>query len=185
MVTDPEISTRVAGIDRAAFEALMTATKGGLFRFVRRYTGDDEDALDLVQETYTSAWLAIRRYDPSRPFDVWLRAIALNKCRDWGRRRTVRRWMRYTVGLDAPEAAHITDDTPDTDALIDDRRKIERLQIALRDLPDTLKAPLLLTTVDGRSQQEAAQILGVTTKAVETRIARARQKLATALSRES
>ncbi|MEG1453698.1 RNA polymerase sigma factor, partial [Brevundimonas sp.] len=108
----------------------------------------------------------------------------LNKCRDWGRRRTVRRWMRYTVGLDTPEAAHVTDGTPDTDTLIDDRRKIERLNTALRDLPDTLKAPLLLTSIDGRSQQEAARILGITVKAVETRIARARQKLASALSRD-
>ena len=182
MVTDPAICARAAGKDRAAFETLMTATKSGLFRFVRRYTGDNEDALDLVQETYTSAWLAIHRYDPARPFDVWLRAIALNKCRDWGRRRTVRRWMRHSVGLDAPEAAHITDDAPDAETLVDDRRRLERLNMALRDLPDTLKAPLLLTTVDGRSQQEAAHILGITTKAVESRIARARQKLAIAVS---
>lgn len=182
MVTDPDICARVAGKDRAAFDALLTATKGGLFRFVRRYTGDDEDALDLVQETYTSAWLAIHRYDPSRPFDVWLRAIALNKCRDWGRRRTVRRWIRHTVGLDAPEAAHISDEAPDAETLVDDRRRLERLNTALRDLPDSLKAPLLLTAVDGRSQQEAAEILGVTLKAVETRIARARLKLTAILS---
>nr|WP_312137953.1 RNA polymerase sigma factor [Brevundimonas sp.] len=181
MVTGSEIYARAAGKDRAAFETLMTTTKGGLFRFVRRYTGDDEDALDLVQETYTAAWLAIHRYDPARSFDVWLRAIALNKCRDWGRRRTVRRWIRQTVGLDAPEATHVADRTPDTDALIDDRRRIERLNTALRDLPDNLKAPLLLTSIDGRSQQEAAQILGITAKAVETRIARARQKLASAM----
>ena len=181
MVTSLEICARAAGKDRAAFETLMTATKAGLFRFVRRYTGDNEDALDLVQETYTAAWLAIHRYDPARSFDVWLRAIALNKCRDWGRRRTVRRWIRHTVGLDALEATHVTDSTPDTDALIDDRRRIERLNTALRDLPDNLKAPLLLTSIDGRSQQEAAQILGITAKAVETRIARARQKLASAM----
>lgn len=182
MVTDSEICARAAGKDRVAFETLMAATKGDLFRFVRRYTGHDEEALDLVQETYVSAWLAIHRYDPVRPFDVWLRAIALNKCRDWSRRRAVRRWIRHSVGLDSAEAAHVADDSPDAETLVDDRRRLEQLNAALIRLPDTLKVPLLLTTVDGRSQQEAAEILGVTAKAVETRIARARQKLAAILA---
>lgn len=168
---------RAARGDRTAFSALMAATSGDLYRFIRRYVGDADEALDLVQETYVAAWLAIRRYDPARSFDTWLRAIAVNKCRDWGRKRTVRRIVRGVMGLDAPEAMAVGDESPDAEARVDDRRRVAALNRALTDLPDTLKAPLLLATLEGRSHAEIAQVLGVTPKAVETRIARARQKL--------
>ena len=155
----------------------MTATKADLYRFVRRYVGDEAEAHDVLQEAYASAWLAMRRYDPARPFDVWLRSIALNKCRDWSRRRTVRRVVRGVMGLDAPEASAVSDDAPTPEARLDDNRKAETLQRALSDLPDTLKAPLLLAALEGRPHAEIATILHITPKAVETRIARARKKL--------
>jgi RNA polymerase sigma-70 factor (ECF subfamily) len=169
--------------DRAAFTTLMTGTKADLYRFVRRYIGDEDESHDLLQESYAAAWLAIRRYDPTRPFDVWLRSIAVNKCRDWSRRRSVRRVVRGVMGLDSPEAATVGEDVPSPEARLDDQRRLSELQRALADLPASLKGPLLLATLEGRSHAEIAVILGITTKAVETRIARARQKLATALDR--
>lgn len=164
--------------DRAAFSRLMTATKGDLHRFVTRYVGDADEALDLVQESYAAAWLSIRRYDPARPFGAWLRTIALNKCRDWSRRRRVRRLVRGVMGLDAPEAVAIGDAAPGADVRFDERRRLERLNRALAELPDGQRAPLLLAVLEGRSQAEIGQILGLSAKAVELRIARARKTLA-------
>ena len=160
----------------------MTATKADLYRFIRRYVGDEAEAHDVLQEAYASAWLAMRRYDPARPFDVWLRSIALNKCRDWSRRRSVRRVVRGVMGLDAPEATAVGEDAPVPEARLDDQRRAQDLQHALSELPDALKAPLLLATLEGRSHAEVASILGITPKAVETRIARARKKLVDALA---
>ena len=111
--------------DRAAFSRLMIATKGDLHRFITRYVGDPDEALDLTQETYAAAWLSIRRYDPGRPFSAWLRTIALNKCRDWSRRRRVRRLVRGVMGLDAPEAMAVGDPTPGAEDRMDDRRRVE------------------------------------------------------------
>jgi RNA polymerase sigma-70 factor (ECF subfamily) len=160
----------------------MTATKADLYRVIRRYVGDEAEAHDVLQEAYASAWLAMRRYDPARPFDVWLRSIALNKCRDWSRRRSVRRVVRGVMGLDAPEATAVGEDAPMPEARLDDQRRAQDLQHALSELPDALKAPLLLATLEGRSHAEVASILGITPKAVETRIARARKKLVDALA---
>jgi RNA polymerase sigma factor (sigma-70 family) len=176
------IAARAAAGDRAAFTALMTATKADLYRFVRRYVGDEAEAHDVLQEAYASAWLAMRRYDPARPFEVWLRSIALNKCRDWSRRRAVRRVVRGVMGLDAPEATAVGEEAPAPEARLDDQRRVAALQRALSDLPDALKAPLLLATLEGRSHAEVAAILRITPKAVETRIARARKTLTAALA---
>lgn len=182
MAVEERIEVRAASGDRAAFTALMTATKGDLYRFIRRYVGDEAEAHDVLQESYASAWLALRRYDPARPFDVWLRSITLNKCRDWGRRRAVRRVVRGVMGLDAPEAMAVGDAAPAPETRLDDQHRAAELQRALSDLPDALKAPLLLATLEGRPHAEIAAILHITPKAVETRIARARKTLAAILS---
>lgn len=174
---DDTDEARAARGDRRAFSSLMAATGGDLYRFIRRYVGDEDEAHDLLQETYVSAWMAIRRYDPARPFATWLRSIAINKCRDWGRKRAVRRIVRGVMGLDAPEAAAVGEDAPEAETLLDDRRRVVELNRALAELPDHLKAPLLLASLEGRPHAEIAQVLGVTPKTVETRIARARQTL--------
>lgn len=175
------VERRAAQGDRAAFALLVGSTKAGLYRFVRRYIGDADEALDIVQEAYAAAWFAMGRYDPSRPFDTWLRAIAVNKCRDWARRRRVRRLVRGVVGLDAPEAMAVGDDVPGQETQLDDRRRLQALDRALAALPDSLKAPLLLATLEARPHAEIANILGISPKAVETRIARARRFLAARL----
>ena len=64
------------------------------------------------------------------------------------------------------------------ESTLDDRRRAQALQHALAELPDALKAPLLLAALEGRSHAQVADLLGITPKAVETRIARARKKLA-------
>jgi RNA polymerase sigma-70 factor (ECF subfamily) len=66
------LQARAASGDVAAFDALMRETKAGLYRFVRRYIGDSDEAYDLVQEAYAASWLAIGRYDPNRSFEAWL-----------------------------------------------------------------------------------------------------------------
>lgn len=178
MGADDSDEDRAARGDRVAFSRLMTATKGELHRFIARYVCDPDEALDLTQETYTAAWLAIRRYDPRRPFGAWLRTIALNKCRDWSRRRRVRRMVRGVMGLDAPEARTVGDGTPTAEDRVDDRRRLQRLEAALHDLPDGQRAPLLLAVLESRSHAEIGQILSLSPKAVELRIARARKALA-------
>ena len=87
----------------------MRQTRAALFRVIRRYVGDEQEAWDLLQDTYAAAWLNIGRYDPARPFEAWLRTIALNKCRDWSRRRLVRRLIRGGPDLSSPEALAVPD----------------------------------------------------------------------------
>ncbi len=82
------------------------------------------------------------------------------------------------MGLEAPEARAVGDVAPSVEDRMDDRRRVQRLDAALHDLPDGQRAPLLLAVLEGRSHAEIGQILGLTPKAVELRIARARKALA-------
>lgn len=178
------ISQARAGEDRA-FAALMRRHKPALYGFVRRYVGDADAAVDIVQESFVSAWRALGRFDGRRTFAVWLRAIALNKCRDRSRRRTVRRLILGETDDQSPEARAQPDPNPTGESRVLTAERRATLQRAIDRLPEKLKEPLLLTYFDELSQQEAADVLGVSVKTVETRVYRARQRLAAWLDRST
>lgn len=175
---DAELAQRAAVGDERAFTALMRSHKAGLFQLVRRLTGDDEAAFDIVQETFVSLWRAIGRYDPALPFGAWARRAAVNKTRDWARRRKVRRFVSGLLGDGAIDVDQRPSTAPSPEQEVGDRRELARLEGAIGRLPDKLKEPLVLTALEGFSYAEAARILDTSVKAVETRIARARRQLA-------
>lgn len=180
--SDAELVERAIGGDQRSFSLLMARHKEPVYRFVRRYGVDADEAYDLVQQTFVSAWTALRRYDAGRSFATWLRAIALNKCRDWSRRAAVRRFLISPSSLDSGTADAVADPRPDAEADALEQERQDLAAKALAALPKTLKEPLLLTTLEGLSQREAAEVLGLTPKAVENRVARARKELARRLA---
>ena len=177
--TDAELATLARAGDRRSFEQLVERYKQPLYRFARRYVGNDDDAYDVVQDSFVSAWLAFKRFDSERSVGAWLRAIAINKCRDLGRRKSVRRRMKAMLEvferIRQDEAERISAAPPEHD-------RLSELDAAIAELPPFYKEPLLLSTVGGLSQEQTAKELGTTTKAVEMRVRRAKQQLAATLT---
>jgi len=182
-VLDLELVARArAGEDRA-FSELLRRHKPALYGFVRRYVGDGDAAAEVVQETFIAAWRALARYDAHRSLKVWLRAIALNKCRDRARRLAVRRFILGEKDDQSAEAQAQPDPAPAGEAQLVAVQRRALIQKAIDQLPAKLKEPLLLTYFDELSQQEAADVLGVSTKTIETRVYRARKRLAELIDR--
>ncbi|WP_168077117.1 RNA polymerase sigma factor [Caulobacter sp. SSI4214] len=175
---DGALARRAAAGDERAFSTLMRRHKSPLHAFARRHVGDPEAAHEVVQESFVAAWKALDRYDPARPFGAWMRAIVLNKCRDRGRRLLVRRLILGERSIDAPGAPDPADPTPGPEAASLRAEQLTRLEAAIARLPDQLKEPLILTYLEGYSQQDAAAFLGVSVKTIETRAYRARKRLA-------
>lgn len=179
--SDAQLAARAVKGDRPAFNLIVRRYQEPLYRFIRRYVGDADEAYDLLQETFVSAWQALGRYDPERPAGTWLRQIAINKCRDWGRRRRVRQFFYGAASLDATQA--MSDPAAAATVVDTDEALLSALDRAIAALPAQLKEPLLLTAFEGLSQVAAGQALGISAKAVETRLYRARKLLADALRR--
>jgi RNA polymerase sigma-70 factor (ECF subfamily) len=180
----PDSSLAVAARqgDQAAFAVLMRRHKGWLYQFIRRYVADRDDAYDVLQESFVSAWRALSRFDTSRPFEAWLRHIALNKCRDRARRNAVRRAALRVLGFDP--AGHSNESaTPAADLVVAADQAVVRLQTAIANLPRQLKEPLVLTMLEGMSHKDAGALLGINAKAVEMRVYRAKRQLAIVLER--
>ena len=160
-----------------AQRALVERYRPAIWRLARNATGSSEEAFDIAQETFVAAFAALPRYDAARPFGAWLTRIALNKCRDWSRRRAVRRMFEFAMP-EGHEAA-FADDAASPDRIAAGRAELDAVSRMIADLPTRLKEVLLLRAVEGMSQAETASLLGITEKAVETRLARARGKLST------
>ena len=174
---DTDTDEQIAGVakdgNRDAFELLVRRHKVSIYGFVRRYVGQGDDAYDILQNCFVSAWMGLARYDPARPFLPWLRVIALNKCRDFARRKKVRKLILKAFAAEA-EASSPAEVLVDLDA---EAERLSRLDKAIARLPAFYKEPLLLTTVSGLSHIEAAEELGTTPKAIEMRLYRARRKI--------
>ena len=173
--TDGELVALALGGRRAAFAEIVSRHKQPLHRLIARIIGDDDEALDVLQDVFVAAHGSLRRFDLARPMRAWLARIAINKARDWRRRRAVRRLISAVLPIE--HASNVADEQPAIDTLAADRQELRLVSAAIAGLPANLRETLILRTIEGMTQAEAADALGISEKAVETRLYRARQRL--------
>ncbi|GAA0861251.1 sigma-70 family RNA polymerase sigma factor [Sphingopyxis soli] len=173
--SDRELAAFARAGQQQAYRELLRRYKTPVFRLIQSNIGDPDEAMDLTQETFVAGFGAIGRYDADRPFRLWIARIALNKCRDWARRRTVRSFFSRALPL---ESAHdVASDGPAPDAEAADRAELDRVRAAMARLPANLREVLVLRGVEDLTQAETAELLQKSEKTVEMRLYRARAKL--------
>lgn len=174
----PLIEAIQAG-DDSALNELIDRHREPLFRFVYRYLRDETATGDVVQETFVRVFFKAVKFAPKSSVRTWIYAIALNLCRDQFRKLARHRGELSLDALareDAPKA-EVPDTGPSPFARAAEADRFEHLQRAIDSLPQKLREALLLFSIEQRSQQEVADILGITPKAVETRVYHAKEKL--------
>ena len=176
MPQDVELSELVVAArdgDQLAFEQLVKATYAGTYTLAYRLTGDEEDARDVVQESYLRAYRGLKRFRGDAQFTTWLYRITANCASTHLGRRTKHRHDELLD--DAP----IAETNPDFDpeARSDATALRERLNVALRDLPPRLRAVVVLRDVYDLPHEAIAAELGISETAAKVRLHRARKKL--------
>lgn len=175
--SDEALASALRDGDDTALDTLMLRWQLPLRAFLFRHLQNEADALDLAQDTFVRIYRHRENYRSGARFSTWMFQIALNLCRDHGRRRT----RRPLVSIEsAPDSAD-SRPSPDSSALAGERTSAVRAAIA--DLPEKLRAPLLLSTYENLSHLEIAAAVRASPKAVETRLARARDQLRQKLTR--
>jgi RNA polymerase sigma factor (sigma-70 family) len=183
--SDSHLAACARAGERGAFDVLVERNKDTIYHFVRRYVGQADDAYDVLQECFIAAWNGLSRYDVERPLLPWLRVIALNKCRDFGRRKAARRVV-LEIFFRQPAQQEIQGDydAKEVDAVGRQAERLNALDRAIAALPAFYKEPLLLAVVSGISHEAIAKMLETTPKAIEMRLYRARKKLFDAMASE-
>lgn len=172
-LTDEELAAKLRQGDRFVLTVLMERHKNSLYRTIWRHIGNEDDAYDLLQETFVRLYQKIDLYKPEHRFKPWLFQIAVNLCRDHLRYRKLRRlfWLERDDTLDAPS------DSPSPEQQTADILEYQRVQQAIEHLPASLRTAFILFAVEEHSLLECAEILDVTPKTIETRVYRARKIL--------
>ena len=192
--TDTGLLARAAAGDDAAFAVLVGPHQRTVFRHCYRMLGSGADAEDATQDTLERAWRRLGTYDGSGPFAAWLQRIATNICLDALRvKRTRIGPASYgppiapgtILGPPDPELAWVE---PVSDAELngmgDPQDEVVRREdislafvAALQRLAPRQRAALLLNDVLAFSHAEVAEVLGVTTTAVNSLLSRARESV--------
>ena len=177
---------RLKGGEDLALNELMERWQKPLVGFILRYAGNEQDALDLAQETFVRVFESRTRYQPAAKFSTWLFTIATNLCRNLARWRERHPAVSLDHSVDEDsltlgESLSAPGDSPSDSAERHDLAGAVRE--AIQSLPHDLRSAVLLFEYQELGYEEIAGTLGCTPKAVETRLYRARQILREALRR--
>jgi RNA polymerase sigma-70 factor (ECF subfamily) len=174
-----------AGSD-AAFERLVRTFGGRMLVVAKRYVASEEDARDVVQAAYLSAFRALNQFHGACRLSTWLHRIVVNAA--LMKLRSQRRRPEEPIEplLPAYQAdGHHVEQFADWSAAADQRMEAEETRALVRacieQLPPGYRTVLLLRDIEQLSTQEAAEMLAMTPTAVKVRLHRARQALSTLL----
>lgn len=166
----------VAG-NTEAFGRLADRWRGPLTRLGYRLARNREDAEDICQETLVKAYGSISRLSDPQKFPLWMHRIAMNVYQDRRRREKARPAVPLEIVRDDGEGVSLLDrlagatgenDGPAADMEAQELREI--MQGALDTLPDEQREAIVLREFQGLSTAEIAEIMGVPTATVRTRI---------------
>ena len=177
---------RLAAGHDAALNDLMERHATPVFHFLCRMTGSEDDANDLAQETFARVFRSRGSFRAEQRFSTWLFTIAANLARNHFRWRARHPGVSLEAEIGATEQS-LADTLPSPAPSPGETALAAERAAAVRDavhrLPEDLREAVVLCEWEEHSVVEAAVILEATTKAVESRLYRARQILRTQLKK--
>jgi RNA polymerase sigma-70 factor (ECF subfamily) len=168
--------------DRLAFDELVRRTYVETYTLAMRLTAHEEDARDVVQETYLRAWRGIGSFRGDAQFTTWLYRITANTAYTTVRKRRRHRTEPLDTMLVEPAEVRL-ESSPEESA--EQSAMLDRLAVALDQLPPKLRVLVVLKDVYGMSHEEIAEELGISVSAAKVRLHRGRKKLRDLLHEDS
>ena len=175
-LADERVVERVRAGDHALFEILMRRHNQRVFRLVRPVLGDDDEAADVLQETWVRAFEHLGQFAGRASFPTWVSRIALHEA--WARLRRRRRLVPTALDGDETERAPAFTPPPRSPEATSEQRELAALlQAAVERLPLPLRMVFVLRDVEGMSTHETAELLGISNDNAKVRLHRARAAL--------
>ena len=158
--------------DQIACEALYRHFVGAVYRLTFGVLLQEQDAEEVVQDSFSYAFRQIDQYDPSlSAFKTWLFTIAMSRCRNKRRRK----WLPTVRIADTIEQLPGTDPRPETHAIRQQGR--DSVRAALKKLSPKLREAIVLRYFEGMTYREMADVLNCPQKTAESRIRLAHEAL--------
>ncbi|MBX6385944.1 MAG: RNA polymerase sigma factor [Microbispora sp.] len=167
---------RVADGEEAALRALYETHAAAMLRLIRRLTSDREVAEEILQEAWLAVWRSAGGYRGEASVRAWLLGVA--------RRQAHNRLRRAEpVQVELEQAAEVPDVEPAVEEQVLARAERRDLVAAVKELPEHLREVLVLVLAEDLSYPQAAEVLGVPTGTVKSRMWTARRLLTETLTK--
>ena len=168
--TDEELVALSMGGDVESFNQLVLRWERPIYALAYRVIGREEDARDVVQETFLRAFRGIGNFRGQAKFSSWVYRIALNLCRDWIRRERRAPILPAPEGVDVVELAAEQGPAESIEDLVA-RNDISKVVADLMTrLPEEQRTAIVLKEYHGMTFQEIADLQGVPLSTVKTRL---------------
>ena len=168
--SDEALVAAIARGDKRALQTLYGRHNVRVFRFVLRFLNDEAFAEDMVSEVFLDVWRQAERFERRSQVSTWLLAIARNKALSVLRRRT-------TEVLDEGVAEFIEDPADNPEVTMQKKQQTSMLQQCLTQLSPAHREIIDLVYYHEKSIEEVAEIVGVPTNTVKTRMFYARKRI--------
>src|SRR5262245_46321583 len=186
---DEPLLVGVRAGDERAFETLVRVYGGRMLAVARRLVRNDEDAQDVVQSAFLSAFRSVGQFEGQCLIGTWLHRIVVNtalmKLRS--RRRKPEASIDDLLPAFQEDGHHVeqfTDWCAPADELMERAQTRAIVRACIEQLPDNYREVLILRDIEELSTEESARALSMTPTAVKVRLHRARQALSTLLRKE-
>ena len=181
--TDAEAAEQARKGDGSAFRVLVERHSRALFRLAYRMTGNQQDAEDLVQDTFLRAYKQLEKFDQRSAFSTWLYRICANCSLDLIRSRKSRREQQPAIkdGDSLNWLDRIATSLPSPERLTQSGQIADLLEPAMNQLTESERIAFVLRHFEGCDIEEIARALGVQNNAAKHSVFRAVQKLRRAL----
>ena len=156
----------------ARFRIWVSEHAGAVLKVARAYTKTTEDCQDLVQEILLQVWRSLPKFEERSSAITWFYRVALNTALGWQRDER-RRQGQQIAGI---EIDTVVSNNADSATSVANREIVERLYDAIRQLPKT-DAALVLLYLDELSYREMAEVLGISESNVGVKLNRAKKSL--------
>lgn len=166
---------RASGGDPEAFNRLMEQHERRMYAVALRMCANREDAQDCLQEAMLRVYRAIGSFKGESSFSTWVYRITMNTCLDELRRRKNKQSASLDDLLDEGWAPADDRSSPEKHAM---RAETARtLRQTIQELPEDMRAAVVLRDIQGYTYEEIAQILDINVGTIKSRISRGREKL--------
>ena len=172
----PLIERAKAG-DSAAFEQIVVCCQRKVISTAWRMLGNEEDARDAAQEVFLRAYKYLNSFKPDQDFAGWLYRIAINVCRDHGRKRShYHHHDSFEAERDMGNLDSMASNENVEAAAIKSQQRALVME-ALNTLSKKERAALVLRDLEGLTTEEVARVLGSSPVTVRSQVASARAKI--------
>ena len=162
------------------FEELYQEYKGLVFNLALQYVQNLEDAEEIAQDVFVKIHFKIDSFRQDAKLSTWIYRITINCCLDFLKAKKRKKRFSELISLFIPHSDNAFIEIPDFQhpgIELEQKEALQRIFHFIDELPDNQKTALILLKIEAKSQQETAEIMSLSVKAVESLFLRAKNTL--------